>query len=155
MKINLPKLVISFVLVFVAAAVGSWVTFSAIATWYSTLQKPVFNPPNAIFGPVWTILYILMAISFYLVWVKNKKSTKKGITYFLVQLALNALWSIVFFGLHNPLLAFVVIIALWIFIFLTIVEFKKVDTRAAYLLVPYLLWVSFAGVLNAAIMVLN
>lgn len=155
MNINLPKLASSFLVVFFAAFIGSWATFSEIPTWYATLQKPVFNPPNWIFGPVWTILYILMAISFYLVWTKKKKQTKKGIKYFLVQLGLNSSWSIAFFGLHNSLLALGVIALLWIFIFLTIVEFKKVDTLAASLLVPYILWVSFASVLNAAIVVLN
>ena len=95
-----------------------------------------------------------MAIAFYSVWTK-KKPTKKGIKYFLAQLGLNSLWSIVFFGLHSPLLAFVVIVTLWIFIFLTIVEFKKVDKLAANLLVPYLLWVSFASILNLSIFLLN
>jgi len=154
MNINLPKFVCSFVLVFLAASVGSWATFPTIDTWYATLQKPLFNPPNFIFWPVWTILYILMAIAFYSVWTK-KKPTKKGIKYFLAQLGLNSLWSIVFFGLHSPLLAFVVIVTLWIFIFLTIVEFKKVDKLAANLLVPYLLWVSFASILNLSIFLLN
>lgn len=155
MKINLPKLISSFLLVFLAAFIGSYATFSEISTWYATLEKPVFNPPNWIFGPVWTVLYTLMAIAFYLTWTKKKKSTKKGIKYFLAQLGLNSLWSIAFFGLHNPLLAFIVILALWAFIFLTIVEFRKVDKLAANLLTPYLLWVSFATLLNLSIVILN
>jgi tryptophan-rich sensory protein len=104
-----------------------------------------------VFGPVWTALYLLMGISLYLVWGKKKTNLK----WFWVQLTLNSTWSIVFFGLKNPLFAFVIIVLLWSSILLTIKAFKKVDKTAALLLVPYLIWVSFATILNLSIVVLN
>ena len=144
--------VIGFILLCQAAGtIGSIFTFSAIPNWYAYLNKPFFNPPNWIFGPVWTTLYTLMGISVYLVWKK-----RKGIPFwFWVQLVLNALWSILFFGLQNPILAFVGVIFLWLSIFLTITSFYRIHKTAAYLLVPYLLWVTFASLLNASIALLN
>ena len=134
-----------------AGAIGSIFSFSAIENWYAYLNKPFFNPPNWIFGPVWTTLYILMGISAYLVWKK-----RKGIPFwFWIQLVLNALWSILFFGLQSPILAFVGVIFLWLSIFLTITSFYRIHKTAAYLLVPYLLWVTFASLLNASIALLN
>ena len=134
-----------------AGAIGSIFSFSAIENWYAYLNKPFFNPPNWIFGPVWTTLYILMGISVYLVWKK-----RKGIPFwFWIQLVLNALWSILFFGLQSPILAFVGVIFLWLSIFLTITSFYRIHKTAAYLLVPYLLWVTFASLLNASIALLN
>lgn len=132
-------------------------TISSISTWYETLNKPVFSPPNFIFGPVWTSLYFLMGISAFLVWEKglHKKIVKNALMYFLIQLALNFFWSAIFFGLHLPLLAFVDIIALWIFILITIIKFTKISKTASYLLIPYLLWVSFAALLNLSIVLLN
>lgn len=143
---------IGFILLCQAAgAIGSIFTFSAIPNWYAYLNKPFFNPPNWIFGPVWTTLYTLMGIAVYLVWKK-----RKGIPFwFWVQLVLNALWSILFFGLQNPILAFVGVVFLWLSIFLTITSFYRIYKTAAYLLVPYLLWVSFASLLNASIALLN
>ena len=143
---------VGFVLLCQAAGtIGSIFTFSAIPNWYAYLNKPFFNPPNWIFGPVWTTLYTLMGISVYLVWKK-----RKGIPFwFWVQLVLNALWSILFFGLQNPILAFVGVIFLWLSIFLTITSFYRIHKTAAYLLVPYLLWVTFASLLNASIALLN
>lgn len=126
---------------------GSFFTVSSIPTWYAGLNKPFFSPPNWIFGPVWTVLYILMGISAYLY--------KKVGPYFLLQLALNFFWSVIFFYWRQPLLAFVGIIFLWIFIVLTIREFGKKSRLAAYLLLPYLAWVSFASVLNFSIVLLN
>lgn len=133
-----------------AGIVGSFFTVSSIPTWYVTLNKPVFSPPNWIFAPVWTILYILMGISLYLVWQKGKVPF-----IFWIQLILNTVWSIVFFGMKNPALALVDIIALWIIIILTIKSFYKISKTAGYLLIPYLLWVSFAAILNLAIVILN
>lgn len=150
MPAKLLKLILSIGLCLGAGIVGSFFTISAIPNWYSTLNKPVFSPPNWIFGPVWTILYILMGISLYLVWQK-----KKIPSIFWVQLILNALWSIIFFGMQNPLLAMVDIIALWIAIILTIKAFYKISKPSVYLLIPYLLWVSFALILNYSIWVLN
>lgn len=147
---NLPKLILSITICLGAGIIGSFFTTSAIPTWYATLNKPVFSPPNWIFAPVWTTLYILMGISLYLVW---KKKTVPMV--FWIQLILNATWSIVFFGMKNPILAFINIAALWIAIFLTIKSFRKINKTAACLLYPYLAWVSFASVLNLFIVLLN
>lgn len=151
---NISKLIISIALCLSAGALGSLFTSSSIPTWYAALQKPAFNPPSWIFGPVWTLLYIMMGIALYLVWT-NKKKSKTAITIFGIQLALNALWSILFFGLKSPLYAFIDIIALWITILLAIIYFYKTSKTAAYLLIPYILWVSFASVLNFYLMILN
>lgn len=154
--INWVRLVIALAAPFVAAAIGSYFTFSQIPTWYITLNKPPFTPPNFIFGPVWTILYLLMGISLYLVWqTKNGKEKRRGIKLFLAQLILNALWSLVFFGVHALLPAFGVIIILWLLILLTIRSFLEINKVAAYLLYPYLVWVSFATALNLGIVILN
>lgn len=154
---NILKFIVSISLCFSVAFLGSVFTFSSISTWYAQLNKPFFNPPDWIFGPVWTILYFLMAIAFYIVWDKDVKNKTKeqAIQIFLFQLALNLLWSLVFFGFQNPLLALVVIIALWLSIFMTIKYLYKLAKIAAYLLVPYILWVSFASILNFAIVILN
>lgn len=149
------KLVVSLLLPFAAAAIGSYFTFPAIGSWYQTLNKPVFSPPNWVFGPAWTILYILMGMSFYLIWISKKKGKKTAVKFFLIQLALNASWSIVFFGLKNPPLAFANILLLWITILFTINYFYKISKKAAYLLYPYIAWVSFATALNLAIVLLN
>lgn len=150
------KLVVSLLLPFVAGAIGSYFTFPAIGSWYQTLNKPFFSPPNWVFGPAWTVLYVLMGISLYIVWTSNRvKNKKAGIKLFLIQLTLNASWSIVFFGLHNPILAFANIIILWIVILLTIRAFIPISKPAAYLLYPYLAWVSFASILNLSIALLN
>ena len=141
------KLVISILVPFVASAIGGLFTASSVSTWYFNLVKPPFNPPNWIFGPVWTILYLLMGISLYLVWVN--KYDKAALTVFGVQLFLNVLWSVLFFGLQKPLFSFVEIIILWISILITIIYFYRINKISAYLLVPYLLWVSFAAILNS------
>lgn len=135
---------------------GSIFTFSAIPNWYATLNKPFFAPPNWIFGPVWTLLYLLMGISFYLIWKQGlKKKQSEAAKYFFVQLALNFIWTPIFFGLKLPLLALCVIIAMWLAILMTIQKFFPLSNWAAYLLIPYLLWVSFASLLNGAIVLLN
>lgn len=147
---NLSKLILSISLCLGAGILGSFFTVSAIPTWYATLNKPSFSPPNWIFGPVWTILYILMGYSLYLVWSKRKVPVV-----FWIQLFLNAIWSIIFFGMRNPALALIDIVALWIAIVLTMKAFYKINKLASYLLIPYLAWVSFATILNLAIMLLN
>lgn len=153
---NFGKFVVSVALPFGAGAVGSYFTFPAIGSWYSTLTKPPFSPPNWLFGPAWTILYILMGVAFYLIWTsKNSKEQEYAIKLFLIQLVLNALWSIVFFGLRNPLLGFIDIIALWVVILLTIRAFSPISRTASYLLWPYLAWVTFAAILNLSIVFLN
>lgn len=129
------------------------VTMTAIPEWYDTLTKPSFSPPNWIFGPVWTILYFLMGWAFYTI-LRKKKNTK-ALNYFYIQLVLNLLWSFMFFGLRSPSFGLINIVAMWFAIVLTMVEFKKISKLAFYLFVPYLLWVSFASVLNLSVLVLN
>ena len=138
------KLAVSILLPLIAGFAGSFFTSSA---WYQALDKPFFSPPSWVFGPVWTSLYILMGISFYLIWTSGR-SIGVPSAVFLVQLGLNAVWSPLFFGLRNPLLAFIDLALLWIAIIATIILFYRIDRRAAYLLIPYILWVSFAGLLN-------
>ncbi|MBI2622381.1 tryptophan-rich sensory protein [Candidatus Microgenomates bacterium] len=157
MAINIPKLILSVGVCLGAGVLGSIFTISSIPTWYATLNKPFFSPPNWIFGPVWTILYILMGVSLYLVWIKNPSTSLRTRvpTVFWIQLILNALWSIIFFGWKNPVLALVDILALWVAIFLTIKAFSKISKPAGNLLIPYLAWVTFASFLNLAIVLLN
>ena len=133
-------------------------TRSAITTWYPTLVKPSFNPPNWIFAPVWSMLYIMMGVAAGLVWNyidHEKEAVKNALIFFAVQLGLNALWSFLFFGLKNPLLAGVEIVILWLMIYETYTKFAKINSIAGYLFIPYLLWVSFAMVLNGSIWWLN
>ena len=132
-------------------------TANSIDTWYATLEKPFFNPPNWIFGPVWTLLYILMGVAAGLVWSSTAEATvkRRALAAYILQLGLNALWSILFFGLRSPQLALTEIVLLWIAIVWCMRLFEPIQRTAAYLLVPYLLWVSFASVLNGAILWLN
>lgn len=125
-------------------------TISAIPTWYAYLNKPLFSPPNWLFGPVWTSLYALMGISAFIVW--HKVAVRK---IYLIQLGLNFIWSIIFFGLHQPALAFVEIIFLWLAVYQTIKQFSKISKLSGYLLYPYLAWITFAGLLNFFIVALN
>ena len=158
MKIkNVPKLVYSIVICQLAGVIGSFFTFPSISTWYAALEKPSFNPPNWIFSPVWITLFILMGVSLYLVWSQGTKTkyVKIALTLFGIQLSLNILWSIIFFGLKSPFFAFIEIAILWVAISLTIFKFSKISKTAAYLLIPYILWVSFAAVLNFSIWVIN
>ena len=151
------KLVIAIVVTQLAGIIGSLFTFSAIPTWYATLTKPALNPPSWIFGPVWTTLYVLMGVSVFLIWQKGweRKDVKIAVSIYGVQLVLNALWSIVFFGMQSPGLALVNIALLFVSIVSTMILFYKISRPAMYLLVPYILWVSFASYLNYAIYALN
>jgi tryptophan-rich sensory protein len=151
---NITKLIVSIAIPLLAGFIGSLFTTKSIPNWYATIQKPSFNPPNWIFGPVWTTLFIMMGIALYLVWTSGK-ANNAVLWIFGIQLGLNALWSILFFGLHSPLWAFVDIIALWLAILATIISFYSVSATASCLLIPYILWVSFATILNWKIMVLN
>ena len=155
--INFLKLILCIAVAQAAGLVGSIFTVSAINTWYATLARPELAPPNWIFAPVWTTLYVLMGIAAFLVWQKGlkKKEVKVALAIFGVQLVLNTLWSIIFFALQSPGWAFVEIIFLWVAIVATIVAFSKVSKPAAWLLAPYILWVSFAGYLNFMIFWLN
>lgn len=157
MKVQIPKLIISILIPLIAGFIGSVFTSPAIPTWYASLARPSFNPPNGVFAPVWTTLFILMGMALYLVWQQGfgKKEVKKALTIFGVQLVLNILWSILFFGLRNPSLALVDIVLLWVLILATMLSFAKISKPAAWLLIPYLAWVSFASILNFAIWKLN
>jgi len=153
---KITKLLASIIICEFAGVAGSVFTAPQIKGWYAGLEKPFFNPPNWIFAPVWTALFILMGISLWMIWTeKTQINRKRAIQIFVVQLVLNILWSVVFFGLHSPAMGFSVIVLLWLAIFLTIKEFHKISKIASYLLVPYILWVSFASVLNAFIWFLN
>lgn len=137
---------------------ASIVTRPSVETWYPTIIKPSFNPPNWIFMPVWTLLYILMAVAAGLVWDKIKEQNqevKVALGFFLIQLTLNAIWSYIFFGLKNPMLALIEIALLWLMIYETYLKFIKINKTAGYLLIPYMAWVAFAGILNASIWWLN
>lgn len=137
-----------------AGIIGSFFTASSVSSWYTTLNKPSFNPPGWVFGPVWITLYTMMGISLYLVWRSgNRDWYVFGI--FGLQLVLNALWSILFFGMQSPMYAFIEIIILWASIIATIIIFFSVSRTASYLLIPYAVWVSFAALLNFMIWRLN
>ena len=132
-----------------AGLLGSIFTIPAIGGWYAQLIKPSFAPPNWLFGPVWTMLFLMMAVALYIIWIsRSDKGKRAAFATFALQLSLNIAWSAVFFGGHMILGGFLVIIALWIAIALTIYRFKIVSPIAAWLMVPYLCWVTFAGVLN-------
>lgn len=146
-----PKLIFSILLAQSAGLIGTIFTFSAIPTWYALLNKPSFSPPNWLFGPVWTILYTLIGISFYLIWTNKKGSLKL----FLFHLFLNAIWSPIFFGAKNLGLAFVVILLMDITLIIIIKSFYKLSKVAGIILIPYLLWISFASLLNYSIWKLN
>jgi len=151
------KLLISIVACQCAGAIGSIFSITAIPTWYAALQKPPFTPPNWLFAPAWIILYLLMAISAFIVWRRGSDNlqVRRALFVFLIQLILNTLWSVVFFGLESLLYGVVVIVALWIAILFTILKFFRISTTAGVLLLLYILWVSFASVLNVSVWVLN
>lgn len=142
---------------YVAAAVGSFFTGLSVSTWYAALVKPSLAPPGWFIGAVWTVLYLLMGISLFLVLEEDRSlpTVRKGIPLFALQLGLNVLWSFLFFGLRSPFLALIGISLLWVSIAATLLQFLKVSRPAAYLLIPYLLWVTFATGLTAAILLLN
>lgn len=141
-----------------AGAIGSIFTSISVGTWFPTLVKPALNPPAWVFGPVWTLLYALMGIAAYLVWANPrvmKEEKKRALEIFSLQLVLNIIWSVLFFGLLSPFAALVNIVLLWCAILWTIFAFKGISRPAAWLLAPYLAWVTFATYLNAAIWFLN
>ncbi len=154
---NVFKLLVSILACQVAGGIGAIFTAQSVSNWYAALNRPYFSPPNWIFAPVWTILYLLMGLSLYLVWKKGleNKQVKTGVMVFLFQLFLNSLWSFLFFGLQSSFYAFIGIIFLWLAILITIIIFSKISKKAAYLLLPYIIWVSFAALLNFNIWQLN
>jgi tryptophan-rich sensory protein len=144
------------IICFSAAGIGAAVTMTSVGTWYQTLLKPSWNPPDWIFGPVWTLLYLCMAISAWLVWrSEGWKSSRKPLHLFGIQLLFNVGWSVIFFGLHSPGFAFLEILILLMLIVATLLSFQTKSSFAALLLVPYLVWTSFAAVLNFTIYYLN
>ena len=154
MKLSNPlKLVIAIIVSLSAGAIGSLFTTPAIPIWYNSLAKPALNPPSWVFGPVWTILFILMGIAVFLVWRKglDRKEVKVALAIFIFQLFLNVFWSVLFFGFKNPGVAFTEIISLWFAIMALVLAFYQISRAASYLIIPYILWVSFASYLNYAI----
>ena len=154
---SISKLFISIAVCQGAGLIGAAFTVTSIENWYDLLNQPSFKPPNSIFGPVWIILYTLMGISLYWILLKETKDrkVKDALKLFAAHLALNASWSIIFFGIRDIPLSLVSIIALWVLIIMVMVRFYKIDKRAALILLPYLAWVSFAAILNYDIFLLN
>jgi benzodiazapine receptor len=144
-----------YLLCFLAAGLGSLFTMASVGGWYTTLAKPAWSPPDWIFGPVWTVLYATMAVAGWLVWRRGGLASVPALRWFAVQLVLNVGWSVVFFGLRMPGLAVIEIVVLWLAIVATLMTSWRVSRPASILLVPYLLWVSFAAALNVAIWRLN
>jgi translocator protein len=140
-----------------AGSVGTIATYPNIPGWYASLEKPFFTPPNWLFGPVWTALFTLMGISLFLVWRKTgfHRKGSAALNLFIVQMALNVIWSFLFFGMRSPLYGLVGIMALWVAIFFTMQKFRRIDMRAYYLLLPYITWVSIAAALNFSVWILN
>jgi benzodiazapine receptor len=150
------KLALCITLPLLVGGISGFATATNISRWYTILEKPFFNPPNYLFGPVWTLLYILMGISFYrILQTTDNKIKTKAIAIFCFQLVLNFCWSFLFFKFHLLGVSFVEIIILWLSIAAMIYTYLKIDKTAAYLQIPYFLWVSFASVLNGAIWYLN
>ena len=159
-RITLRSVALAAVCILIPLVLGAVIgvlTMSGVTDWYGTLNKPWFTPPDYVFGPVWTVLYILMGISLYLVIIQGweNKTVKNGIILFGAQLGVNLLWSLIFFGLHAPLAGLVCIVVLLALILATLVTFYQVSKPAAVLLVPYLAWVCIATALNAGVVLLN
>ena len=155
---NIGQFLLSLIVVFAAGGLGSLATVPNIPTWYEGLNKPPLLPPNEVFGPVWSVIYLMIAIALFLVWIlpkKDKKDSPLIYVAFFAQLVLNTLWSVTFFGLQMPWLAFVVILLLNTAIIWTMREFYKVSVQAFGLFVPYILWVMFATYLNIGVAILN
>jgi len=153
---NIIKLIVSLFLPLSVGAVAGMFTSQAVPTWYASLDRPFFSPPNWVFGPVWTSLYILLGISFFLIWKEEaSKERDLAIKVFSIQMLLNFAWSFLFFYFNLIGAALIEIILLWISIALMIYLFYKIKPFAAYLNIPYLLWVSFAAILNAGYYFLN
>ncbi|MGZ4904683.1 MAG: TspO/MBR family protein, partial [Halobacteriota archaeon] len=154
--IDVIKLIVSLAVPLLAGFGSAVWTINSIPTWYASLNKPWFSPPNVVFAPVWTILYILMGVALFLVWRSPRNRTRDGgIALFAAQLAVNVIWTFAFFGLQNTLYGLLAIIPLWLLIAATIYQFYKIDKWASYLLVPYIVWVSIATALNASVYLLN
>ncbi len=155
-KSQILKLLASLALPLGIGAIAGLFTADAVPEWYETLNKPSFNPPNWLFGPVWTSLYLLLGISLFLIWKQSESKERNiAILVFLLQLALNFAWSFIFFYFNMIGLALIEIILLWISIIITLIMFYKIKPLAAYINLPYLMWVTFATILNASYYLLN
>lgn len=155
---SLPsKIILCALSMLILGAAGGFFTSSSLNDWFGALEHPPGRPPNWIFGPVWSTLYLMIGTSFAIIWHRhpNQISKTRAVLFFIIQLILNLLWTPLFFGLHQITTALVVIVLMWTFISLTIHEFRKLSKPAAYLLIPYLLWVTFATYLNAGYTWLN
>ena len=152
---NTLKLIISILLPQLTGGLGALITISSVGSWYQTINKPSFTPPSWLFGPAWTTLYLLMGIAMFLIWKSDHSLKKTALWLFGIQLFLNGIWSPAFFGLESPILGLVVIVPLWVMILVCIKVFFPINKVAAYLMIPYLMWVSFATALNASIWYLN
>lgn len=155
MKIRPIRLALWIIACEIVGSIGSIFTMPNIAGWYVSLNKPFFTPPNWAFGPVWVTLFCLMGAAAYLVWEGKNKRKEEALYYFGGQFFLNVIWSFLFFGLRSPLYGLICIVPLWFAILLTIIKFRKINKTAAWLLVPYLAWVTVATALNAAVWMLN
>ena len=152
----LAKCILCILLCIGLGSISGIASGTGLTEWYQTLNKPFFQPPSWVFGPAWTILYTLMGIAIARIWHQPASSMKTtAVRLFVIQFIINLIWTPIFFALQQPLIALIIIIIMWILILLTIRSFKKLDSTAAYLLVPYIMWVSFATVLNASIVYLN
>lgn len=150
------KLIVSVLFPLSLGAFAGMFTAKTVPVWYAALNRPSFNPPGNLFGPVWTVLYILLGISLFLIWKQEKsKERNLAILVFFIQLSLNFAWSFIFFYFNNIGLALAEILLLWVSIIAMLIQFYKIKPLAAYLNIPYLLWVSFASVLNASYYMLN
>jgi translocator protein len=154
---NTAKLILAIAIPLAVGFISGFFTITGVGSWYQTIQRPSWNPPGWIFGPVWTTLYVMMGIALYLIWKADTSRNLKNyaILLFALQLTLNFLWSFIFFNQHQPGWAFAEIVALWVLILFTIFAFAKINSLAAWLLVPYISWVSFAAILNYSIWKLN
>ena len=154
---DISKAILSIILCQGAGVLGSVFTSSSVSTWYPTLIKPWYTPPGWIISTVWILLFFLMGLSLFLVWRAGlgRPEVKKAVIVFAAQLGANILWSAAFFGLQSPLTAFAVIVLLWILILLSIISFRPISKMASLLLLPYIIWVSFAAYLNYGIIRLN
>ena len=154
LKNKIVTFILFLIITFSASLIGGLATFTFKEPWYSLLNKPVFNPPDWVFGPVWTTLYLLMTISIWMYWHSNNKEMNTVYVYF-IHLVFNATWSIVFFAFHNMILALLVLVVLIALIINLIIRYRRVTMMSSYLMIPYLLWCCFALILNSSLIILN
>ena len=154
LKNKIVTFILFLIITFSASLIGGLATFTFKEPWYSSLNKPVFNPPDWVFGPVWTTLYLLMTISIWMYWHSKNKEINTVYIYF-IHLVFNATWSIVFFAFHNMILALLVLVVLIALIINLIIRYRRVTMMSSYLMIPYLLWCCFALILNSSLIFLN